>query len=135
MPNEKLNILSNRLMKLNKYLYEIIDKEPDRDMVTYTIILIPSCPIYDAHFPEMPITPGVCQIQIIKELLEDWTNRILEIQGVKNAKFVSVLKPDNQVIKVSLAKIIKDENQIKVQAVIADDDSTYAKLSLQTVIA
>lgn len=118
-------------MNLNKYLYKIINKETNGDAATYTLELLPTCPIYSAHFPEMPITPGVCQIQIVKELLEDFTSKFLTIQGVKNAKFVSVLTPDSKTIKVSLlSKVNQEDNQIKAQAVIADDETTYAKLSL-----
>lgn len=122
-------------MRLNKNLYNIINKETDGEVTTYTISLIPSCAIYAAHFPEMPITPGVCQIQIVKELLEDCLNKALAFQGVRNAKFVSVLSPENKSIKVILSKIRLDGNQYKAQAVIADEQNIYAKLSLQTVIA
>ncbi len=122
-------------MKLNRNLYNIIDKETVGDVTTYTVLLIPSCIIYAAHFPGMPITPGVCQIQMTKELLEDCLNRKLTIAGVKNAKFVSVLTPGDKHIRVSLSKIKQEDNQFKVQAVIADDETTYAKLSLQTVVA
>lgn len=122
-------------MKLNRTLYNIIEKETVSDVTTYTVSLIPSCIIYAAHFPEMPITPGVCQIQMTKELLENCLNRKLTIAGVKNAKFVSVLTPGDKPIRVSLSKIKQEDNQFKVQAVIADDETTYAKLSLQTVIA
>lgn len=122
-------------MRLNRNLYNIVDKETVGEVTTYKITLITSCIIYDAHFPGMPITPGVCQIQMIKELLEDHLNLTLMIAGVKNAKFVSVLTPDGNLKKVSLSKIKQEDNQYKVQAVIADDNTTYAKLSLQTVIA
>lgn len=122
-------------MRLNKNLYNIINKETAGEVTTYTISLIPSSIIYAAHFPEMPITPGVCQIQIVKELLEDCLNKMLIIQGVKNAKFVSVLTPENKSIKVSLSKIKQEDNLFKVQAVIVDEQTTYAKLSLQTVVA
>lgn len=122
-------------MKLNKNLYNIINKGTDGEVTTYTISLLPSCAIYAAHFPEMPITPGVCQIQIVKELLEEYLNKTLTIQGVRNAKFVSVLSPENRLIKVILSKIKFEGNQYKVHAVIADERNTYAKLSLQTVIA
>lgn len=122
-------------MKLNRTLYNIINKETIGEETTYRISLIPSCVIYNAHFPGMPITPGVCQIQIVKELLEDYLNKAVVIQGVKNAKFVSVLSPENKSIKITLSKIKHEDNQFKVQAVIADDETTYAKLSLQTVIA
>ena len=122
-------------MKLNKNLYNILNKETDGEVPTYTISLLPSCVIYAAHFPGMPITPGVCQIQIVKELLEDNLNKALTIQGVRNAKFVSVLSPENKSIKVILSKIKLEGNQYKALAVITDEQNTYAKISLQTVIA
>lgn len=122
-------------MKLNKNLYNILNKETDGEVTTYTISLLPSCVIYAAHFPGMPITPGVCQIQIVKELLEDNLNKALTIQGVRNAKFVSVLSPENKSIKVILSKIKLEGNQYKALAVITDEQNTYAKISLQTVIA
>ena len=122
-------------MKLNKNLYNILNKETDGEVTTYTISLLPSCVIYAAHFPGMPITPGVCQIQIVKELLEDNLNKALTIQGVRNAKFVSVLSPENKSIKVILSKIKLEGNQYKALAVITDEQNTYAKFSLQTVIA
>lgn len=122
-------------MKLNKNLYNIINKETVGEITTYTISLLPSCAIYVAHFPEMPITPGVCQIQIVKELLEDNLNKALTIQGVRNAKFVSVLSPENKSIKVILSKIKLEGNQYNALAVITDEQNTYAKFSLQTVIA
>lgn len=122
-------------MKLNNNLYNIINKETVGEVTTYTISLLPSCAIYVAHFPEMPITPGVCQIQIVKELLEDNLNKTLTIQGVRNAKFVSVLSPENKSIKVILSKIKLEGNQYNTLAVITDEKNTYAKFSLQTVIA
>ena len=111
-------------MRLNKKLYNIINKETFGEETIYTISLIPSCVIYAAHFPEMPITPGVCQIQIVKELLEDCLNKTLAIQGVKNAKFLSVLSPENNSVKVILSKIKLEANQYRAQAVIADERNT-----------
>lgn len=122
-------------MKLNDYLYRICGKESAGDAATYSIALLPSCPIYSAHFPGMPVTPGVCQIQMVRELAEDFVNKPLMTTGVKNAKFISVLIPGEDGIKVTLSKVQQEGNRIKVQAVIAGDDTVYAKLSLQTVIA
>ena len=34
--------------------------------------------IYSGHFPDQPIVPGVCQIQIVKELLEDLMGKKLK---------------------------------------------------------
>lgn len=55
-------------MQLKNNLYKIIRKEGVGPVVNYAIELIPSCVIYAAHFPGEPITPGVCIVQMGKEL-------------------------------------------------------------------
>ena len=79
-------------MELKNNLYTIVSKEGVGLMVSYTIKLIPSCVIYQAHFPGEPITPGVCIVQMAKELIEELLTEQtavahhLEITKVKNVK-------------------------------------------------
>ncbi len=49
--------------------------------------------IYKDHFPEMPVVPGVLQIQIIKELLEDHLNKKLQMVNGDNIKFMGMIIP------------------------------------------
>jgi len=58
-------------MKLRDSLYYINNKVTEGTAVRYDVQLDASHFIYQAHFPGEPITPGVCIIQIAKELLED----------------------------------------------------------------
>lgn len=76
-------------MKLKDHLYHIIRSSEQE----YEVLLDEQHFIYQAHFPGEPITPGVCVIQIAKELLEDRLHRDYEIKRVKNAKFLSVISP------------------------------------------
>ena len=41
--------------------------------------------IFEGHFPGQPVTPGVCMMQIIKELGEKWSNKKLMLKTAKNA--------------------------------------------------
>ncbi len=52
-------------------------------------------PIFQWHFPGKPITPGVCQVQLLGELLELQTRRELELQRMVNLKFIHALSPEN----------------------------------------
>lgn len=91
----------------------------------------PSHFIYKAHFPENPITPGVCIIQAAGELLEQKLNRKLFLKTVKNVKFLSVIIPEKgKKIKYSFSNIVEDENGCKSQVVVSDDTTAYAKISL-----
>ena len=91
----------------------------------------PEHPIYKAHFPGSPITPGVCIIQAAGELLEKKLNRKLYLKTVKNVKFLSVIIPeDGKKIKYSFSNIIEDGSGVKAQVLVSDDASVYAKISL-----
>ena len=91
----------------------------------------PEHPIYKVHFPGNPITPGVCIIQAVGELLENRLGRKLYLKTVKNVKFLSVIIPEEgKKIKYSFSNIIEDDSIVKTQVLVSDDAAVYAKLSL-----
>ena len=48
---------------------------------------LPESPIYQAHFPDYPITPGVCLVQTVLELMG------CKLLGAKDIKFVMPVFP------------------------------------------
>lgn len=59
----------------------------------YTVELLPSCPVYRGHFPGEPVSPGVCSIQMIKELTEKATGRRLLLSNLKQVRFRTLITP------------------------------------------
>ena len=92
-------------MILRGELYKITGSNVETDNAAYEITLNRESFIYQAHFPGMPITPGVCIIEIATELLSDAVGKTLELQCVKNAKFLVPLIPDGKEVKVKISKI------------------------------
>ena len=123
-------------MILKNNLYKILGRETIAEKESFIIVLNPSCLIYAAHFPNMPITPGVCIIQMVEELLGELTKSSQQLIKIKNAKFLSVLKPDEQKVMVTFS-LLREENGIySSQAIISDsNNNVYAKVSLQTITA
>ncbi len=126
-------------MKLKNNLYKIISKEEVNSIFNYTVELNPSCVIYQAHFPGEPITPGVCIVQIGKEVIEDLlleqssASRRLEIIKAKNIKFLSVISPnETPILTYQVRKLgFSDDNMtIETQIVVNSDDKSMAKISL-----
>lgn len=118
-------------MKLKNKLYKI--KSWDVEEKAFQIELVPDCIIYKAHFPEQPITPGVCIIQIAEELLEECLERKVMLKSVGNAKFLAVISPDEtDCVTYTFKKIIKDNisREIKTSVIVSGDDKVFAKLSL-----
>lgn len=117
-------------MKLNNSLYTVTREQRGEDAASYDVLLDASHVIYQAHFPGQPITPGVCIIQIAKELLEDFVRQPLEVQRVKNVKFLSVLSPvDTPAVTYVLSKVTADDNGYKAQAEVKAGDTSLAKIS------
>lgn len=118
-------------MTLKDNLYKIVDKKETPEGVLYDIHLIGESPIYGAHFPDMPITPGVCIVQIVEELLSDYLQRNLQISTIKSVKFLSVLKPSDEMIQIELFSVKQEKEKTTVQSTIKDYTGTvYSKISL-----
>ena len=117
-------------MKLRDNLYNISGVQQTPESVTYSIQLNRDCIIYEAHFPGMAITPGVCIVQIAEELLSDYLQKPLQLTNIRNAKFLSILKPTDHAVLVHFKAIKQAEGTVSAQAVIDDgEDTVYAKIS------
>jgi len=87
--------------------------------------------IYQAHFPGNPITPGVCIVQIIGELLEEKCQSHLVLSKIVNLKFTALLSPlENPLISVELASVIDNGTEVKAKGTISTKDALATKFSL-----
>jgi 3-hydroxyacyl-[acyl-carrier-protein] dehydratase len=59
----------------------------------FTISLLPDYCAYKGHFPDNPIAPGVCNIQMFKELAERVTEKKLLISYIAKCRFLIVINP------------------------------------------
>ncbi len=118
-------------MKLKTNLYTISSSETTAKGVNYHIHLNPECVIYKAHFPEQPVTPGVCIVEMAHELAEEHCQCPLTVKMVKNVKFLSIITP-LQVQDLTYELVFKEEEEgtIKIQAAAVAGETTYAKISL-----
>lgn len=118
-------------MKLKNELYSIKGYTDEENVVRFMLELNPKSFIYQAHFPNEPVTPGVCIVQMGREVLEELTCCTLELIKVKNVKFLSVIAPDrDKVIDCQLNKLSHDNGFIKAQLVFASQGMPKAKMSL-----
>jgi len=97
----------------------------------YIISLNEEHSIYKAHFPGNPITPGVCIIQICKELMKLRTGESLFLQKIQNVKFLSIINPTiTNRIKVSFSKISSETEGYKCSISIYWETTQFTKLSI-----
>lgn len=63
---------------------------------TATIVFDEGFSGFKGHFPEQPILPGVCQIALVLTMAERMRGVRQSLIEVVNAKFVSMVKPGQQ---------------------------------------
>ena len=81
-------------------LYTILDIQQVDEQYRYKLQLHPDHSIYKGHFPQQPILPGVCFLQIVTELTSQATGAILRLTQLRAAKFPSPLNPNQHPILV-----------------------------------
>jgi 3-hydroxyacyl-[acyl-carrier-protein] dehydratase len=86
--------------------------------------------VFSGHFPGNPVTPGVCMMQIIKELTQEVVNSPLTMKSASNIKFMALINPEvNPELKLELDITLADDNTIKVKNTSYFDDTVVLKLS------
>lgn len=87
--------------------------------------------IFEGHFPGNPVTPGVCMIQIVKELVEEITQKKWQLKKLSNVKFMAIINPEEHPnLHISL-DIHKVDNQLKVKSIAAYEEVVALKLSAE----
>lgn len=86
--------------------------------------------IFKGHFPGNPITPGVCMIQMIKELCERITEQELFMHQVTMIKFMALINPElNPNLRLEIDIQPSDESNLKVKNNIYMDEVLAMKFS------
>ena len=80
-------------MILKDNFYTIRESRFEADEINATIELNPAHKIFKGHFPGLPIVPGVCMVQIQKELIEKELSRKIILKKATNIKFLSIINP------------------------------------------
>lgn len=81
-------------MLLNKlYVLSSLELSEEQEKITAYILLNREHPVFEGHFPGNPILPGVCTVQIIRELLENSLAKELLLTRAGNIKYLGFINP------------------------------------------
>lgn len=111
----------------NFYKYKI--QEQFNGKIVVNIEINKNHEIFKGHFPEQPIVPGVVQMLIIKEILNEHLNKNLQLETSKSVKFLRMINP-NETTNINaeiLYKII--DNKYKVTALLYKEETKILKLN------
>lgn len=110
-------------------LYEVQSFENNEGALVVTVSLNKDHEIFEGHFPGNPVMPGVCMIQMIKELTERATEKSLFLSSCSNIKFMAIIDPEKSPLlnlKIHFSEI---EGTIKVKNTVSYEDTLALKLN------
>jgi len=79
---------------LKNNFYTLQDENAGPDSFTARATYNAAHEIFSGHFPGQPVVPGVCTMQMIKELMEEQTGKQLLLQSTGQVKFLQLVLPD-----------------------------------------
>jgi 3-hydroxyacyl-[acyl-carrier-protein] dehydratase len=97
--------------------YTVTEKEFSAGTGSATIAIDKAHAIFGGHFPGQPVVPGVCMMQIVRELAEQFVSKKLRITEGDNLKFLSVINPEeHRAIQVSINWKEAEDTSLHVNA-------------------
>lgn len=117
-------------MILNDTFYTVIELTKGENAVDATIKLNASHAIFEGHFPNNPVTPGVVEMEIVKEILSLGLEKPLKMKTMSSCKFLAVLNPinvENVHVKISITEM--DDTFVRISGQLADDTTSFLKIA------
>jgi 3-hydroxyacyl-[acyl-carrier-protein] dehydratase len=109
---------------LNEY-YSIDSRTVEGDDTLFGITLLPDYCAYEGHFPGNPVSPGVCNIQMIKECAVLLTGKQLFLGTISQCKWSAVMSPQTTPHLQLRMHVNQTEGSYKVNASIYDSATIY----------
>lgn len=117
-------------MILNDTFYTVIELTKGENAVDATIKLNASHAIFEGHFPNNPVTPGVVEMEIVKEILSLGLEKPLKMKTMSSCKFLAILNPinvENVHVKISITEM--DDTFVRISGQLADDTTSFLKIA------
>jgi 3-hydroxyacyl-[acyl-carrier-protein] dehydratase len=118
----------NEILKDDLYTIDSFIKEPGGDAAEAVVRLNAGHHIFSGHFPGNPVLPGVCLIQIIKEILSDIVQKDIMLVKSSNIKFLNLIDPTiNKTITISFKIENGVDNGVNVDCHVTGQDSNLSR--------
>jgi 3-hydroxyacyl-[acyl-carrier-protein] dehydratase len=88
--------------------------------------------IFEGHFPNQPVVPGVCMMQMIKEILEQVIGKETNLVQAADMKFLAVINPiENNLVHASIKYTTDESGAVNVVASLFKDELVHFKFKGQ----
>ena len=109
-------------MNLKDTYYSLSSHLKENDNDIFEVNMHSDHPVYEGHFPGMPVSPGVCNMQMIKECTSIAIKKELYIDKISMCKLSALMSPiDNPKVYIKIKNNIIEDNKYQITATIEDE--------------
>ena len=84
--------------------------------------------IFEGHFPGHPVVPGVCMMQMVKEIIEKVVAEKTNLVRAGEMKFLAIINPkENNMIRATLKYNIEENGNMAVSAILFKESLIHFK--------
>ncbi len=114
-------------MRLEGNFYKVHTVAQTENGYKIEVEILPDHPIYEGHFPQQAVVPGVCTLTIIRECLGDILSNDVSFGSITECKYVSALLPQAD-LRVVVDLAIADNDKVNATVVRVDNQQVVLKL-------
>lgn len=118
-------------MLLNDF-FTIEHKASSATEISAALVINAEHTIFEGHFPNQPVVPGVCMMQMVKEILELVIGKATRLSEAFDMKFLAIIDPQkNNYIQANITYAAADNGAINVTASLFKDELVHFKFKGQ----
>lgn len=108
---------------MNGY-FKILSRSVTGNLNIMEVELNPDAQVYEGHFPGNPISPGVCNIAMIRDCASEAAGRRLDTVAVSRCRFLNLVTPEKtRHLRIELTLEQSSGHQFAIQAKIYHGDT------------
>lgn len=86
--------------------------------------------VFEGHFPGNPVVPGVVQVQVLKDVLENVLHKKVFLNHTKSIKFLNVISPlEVGEVQFEIVYEQQTDTNFTVKCVVKTETQVYMKYS------
>ena len=122
-------------MLLNDF-FTISDKVTSETEIWAELFINANHKIFEGHFANQPVVPGVCMMQMIKEIIEQVLGKATNLVQAAEMKFMAVINPqENNLIQATIKYAADESGVINIQASLYKDELVHFKFKGQLQVS
>ncbi len=108
-------------------LFKILSINSTEGLISAALEIEVDHEIFNGHFPEQPVVPGACMVQVVKDVLEKKLDATLQLKIANNLKFLALIDPQVTTNLQLQLNYTTEDGLLKVNGELLFEDVVYFK--------